>query len=162
MQALFGRVVVLAALVALTGSCGPKYRLVYSSGFSFAGYDFMIVAKPETGSAIPLLGMDIEFGNLMARHNMKIIGDKEFTRLPEEQQSRTLLARLALASSAESSMVSVSFDDALSGKTVASISQVAKGNMLDEDERTEALESLAEVVIDAIRKDKRLTISSET
>jgi hypothetical protein len=106
--------------------------------------------------------MDIEFGNLMARHNMKIIGDKEFTRLPEEQQSRTLLARLALASSAESSMVSVSFDDALSGKTVASISQVAKGNMLDEDERTEALESLAEVVIDAIRKDKRLTISSET
>jgi hypothetical protein len=56
----------------------------------------------------------------------------------------------------------VVFDDAVSGRTVASISQDAKGDMLDEDERTRALKSLTNVVIQAIQKDKGLTIASGT
>lgn len=136
----------IVLVIVLVAACGPRYRLVYSSGFSFAKYDFMVVAKPEVGStSTPLLGMDIEFGNLMARHNMKIIGDKELERLPEKDQSRTLLARLALITSPERNLISVSFDDAVSGRTVASISQVAK-----------------DVVIQAIQKDKGLTIASGT
>jgi hypothetical protein len=153
----------IALIAALAVACGPRYRLVYSSGFSFAKYDFMVVAKPEVGStSTPLLGMDIEFGNLMARHNMRIIGDKEFERLPEKDQSRTLLARLALITSPGRNLITVSFDDAVSGRTVASISQVAKGDMLDEDERTKALESVTNVVVQAIQKDKGLTIASGT
>jgi hypothetical protein len=159
-----GQVLLLGVLVVtFAAGCGPKYRLVYSSGFSFAKYDFMVIAKPEAGStSIPLLGMDIEFGNLMSQHNMKIIGDKEFNRLPETDQTRTLIARLALIASAELNKITVVFDDAVSGRTVASISQDAKGDMLDEDERTRALKSLTNVVIQAIQKDKGLTIASGT
>lgn len=133
---------------------------MYAHGFTFANYDFIVVSKPSSDSSTPLYGMDVEFGNLMASLNMKVIGDKEFGKLSQADKIKTLFARLSLSASSDRNLLSVSFDDAESGKTVCSISQVAKGDMLDEDERTKALDSVTRVIARAVQRDKGLTIAA--
>lgn len=152
----------IALIVAVTGAgCASRYRLVYSSGFSFAHYDYVVVAKADgDATATTLFGTDIELGNLLGRNNMRIVGDKEFERMPAPEKARTLIARLSLAASRKRNLISVSFDDAVTGRTVASVSGHAKGDILDEDDRTRALESVTRVLVKAIEKDKALTVSA--
>lgn len=106
--------------------------------------------------------MDIEFGNLMARNNMNVIGERQFEQMPDAERRKTLLARLALAASHKRNLLSVSFDDMSTGKTVATISRQGKGDLLDEDKRTEALETVADVVVRQIQREKGITTSSLT
>jgi hypothetical protein len=162
------RVFPVAALVLLVGStlvlsgCAASntYRMVYSAGFSFANYNFLIVAKPvEKNQA--LYGMDIEFANLMSRYSWKVIGDNEFRDLTPEQKQQTLFARLAVISSSDKdqSLLSVSFDDAVTGKTVASVTTESKVDMFNAGERTEAFESLSNAIVKALQRDKGLTVT---
>ncbi len=153
----------LAVLVAIA-SCHhrPPSRLVYSAGFSFANYDYVVISKPdphETSTA--LYGMDIDFANLLSRYNMRVIGDKEYETLPEDKKRRTLNVRLALIATEKRSLLSVSFDDAVSGKTGSSITTQAKGDIFNLEDRTRAFEAASETIIRALEKDKSLVVSAE-
>lgn len=158
------RISCLALLVVgLITACASPNRLVYSSGFSFANYDYVFIAKPDTqGTATTLYGLDIEFGNLLSSYNMKIVGDKEFATFAPEDQKRTLFARMAVAASDERIIFSVSFDDAVTGRTGSSITSTSKGNLFDGDDRAEAFESVSATIIRALEKDKGLQISSDS
>lgn len=117
------------------------------------------MGKPEEKTAPSLYGMDIELANMLTRYNMKIIGDKEYQTLTPSQKDRTLLARMSLvATSKKENLISISFDDAVSGKTVASVTAKAKGDMFDVSDRTKAMESVSDALIQALQRDKGLSV----
>lgn len=110
---------VLIGLLWVTAcSTTSPNRLVYSSGFSFANYDYVVIAKPDgSNTHTSLYGMDVEFANLMGRYNMKVIGPNEYTSLSDSNRLRTLFARMAATAGDDYITLSVSFDDAVSGRT---------------------------------------------
>lgn len=133
--------------------------MVYSSGFSFANYDYVVVGKTEgEDTNTSLYGMDVEFGNLMSRFNMKVIGDREYAKLPLEVQKRTLEARLSLSASSNRILLAVSFDDAITGKIGCSITSYTKGNIFDVDARSKAFDAASATIIQALQKDKGLQV----
>lgn len=146
-------------LLALAVGCASPDRIVYSSGFSFANYDFVMIAKPDGPGATTLYGMDVEVANLLSKYNMNIVGDKEFLTLPTEKQKRTLLARMSLSASDDNIVMTVTFDDAVSGRTGASVTGGAEGDIFDGDDRGDAFEAVSHMLIKALAQDKGLTIS---
>lgn len=151
----------LTGVLVLGGvSCTPPHRMVYSAGFSFSKYDYLVVAKPATGTNTSMYGMDIEIANLLARYNMKIVGDKEFPALSDADKKRTLFTRFAVVSnSKKDNLITVSFDDAVSGITVASLTSRAKGDMFDVSDRNKAMESISTPLIDAIAREKGMSVT---
>jgi len=148
----------LLALFAFAG-CSTPNRMVYSSGFSFANYDYAFIAKPDAGSTTTALyGTDVEFANLLARYNIKIVGDKEFAAMPREAQARTMYARIAISASGSRIMLSVSFDDAVTGKTGANFTTFGKGRIFDGKARGKAFENVSQMITKAIEQEKGLSI----
>ena len=156
------RLLSLAAFSLLVGSvsCTPPQTSVYSAGFSFSKYDFCVFEKPGTGTTTALFGLDVEVANLMARYNMTIIGDKEQPGQKAEDKARTLFVRFALQTfnGGKGNLITISFDDAVSGKTVASITSQAKGSLFEPKNRTKALEAVSLPLSDALTREKGLTI----
>ena len=133
--------------------------LVYSSGFSFANYDYVVVDKPDgRDTSTSLYGMDVEFANLLSRYNMKVIGSKEYEKLPLKDQKRTLDARMSVNASKNRILFAVSFDDAVTLRTGSSISTYTHGDIFKANDRVKAFDSASQLIIRAIR-DKGLEIS---
>jgi hypothetical protein len=150
------------ALMLIIAGCATPNRLVYSSGFSFSNYDYLVIAKPDgRDTNTTLYGMDVEFANLMSRYNMKVIGDKEYDKLPIDIQRRTLYARMSVAATNKKILFSVSFDDAVTGRTGSSITTFADGDVFDADARTKAFEAMSETIIKALQQDKGLKITDD-
>lgn len=154
------RLASLMMLSLLVASCAKPGRIVYSSGFSFGNYDYIVINKPTDETSTSLWGMDVEFANLMDSFNMKVIGDKELASLPLSQQKRTLQARLSLTASGEFNQLSVSFDDAVTGRTAASITVAKKGNIFDNDDRVELVEQLSDHITASMVRDRRLKVEA--
>ena len=151
-------VTVSAALVTI--ACQSPQVMTYSAGFSFSKYDFLVVGKPIPGQTTALYGMDIEVANLMARHNMKILGDKEYVDLKPEDKLKTLFVRFSLTTfNTKKNLIAVSFDDAITNKTVANLTAQAKGDMYDPKVRLEALETVSQPLSQALKREKGLTVS---
>lgn len=151
----------IGAIVALLAACHTDSELVYSSGFSFARYEFVIISKPDGLATSALLyGMDVELANLLTRYNMKVVGNKEYETLTPEEKSKTMFARMALNASKKKMTVTVSFDDMVSGRTGATVTTYADGNIFDNNSRTEAFNDAAKPIRDALQHDKGLTISN--
>ncbi len=137
-------------------------QLVYSSGFSFANYDYVVVAKSEgKDTATSLYGMDVEFANLLSRYNMKVVGDKEYQGLADAMKKRTLSARMSITASNQWLLLSVSFDDSVTGRTGSSVTSQVKGNLFNVNHRTRAFETASGVLIKALEKDKGLAITND-
>lgn len=150
----------ICAIVACSST--PSNRLVYSSGFSFANYDYILIGKPDSAvTHTALYGMDVEFSNLMSRYNMKVIGDKEYENLAPNYKQRTLLARMSATASDEVITLSVSFDDSLSGRTGASITGSAEGDIFDFADRNEVFETVSTTIVKALQSDKGLHIADD-
>jgi len=142
--------------VCLLAACSSTQRLTYSSGFSFANYDNVVFARSATGG--DLFGLDVEFGNLLAQFGMRVVGDKEFETLEPEARARTLFARVAFSASSDRQLLSITFDDSTTGKTVATVTQEAEGDMLDPDDRAETLDAISQVILEALQRDKGLLV----
>lgn len=150
----------LASVVMLAGCATPPSLLVYSSGFSFANYDFVIVGKPDgAGTSTSLYGMDVEFANLLTQYNMKVVGDKEFAKLSATDQMRTLHARMSLSATQRVVQMSVSFDDVTTGRTGASITAARNGQISNLGIRNKTFAAVAKEVTSAIARDKNLQIA---
>ena len=155
------RLFISAALLAVSAChTDADSLLVYSSGFSFSRYEYVIVAKPDgqtTGAA--LYGMDVELANLLTRYNMKVLGSREYEALSTDDKGKTLFARMSLSAGKEQLVVTVSFDDMVTGRTGASVTTYAKGDIFDTDSRNEAFGDAAKSLINALQHDKDLKIS---
>src|SRR5579862_5829032 len=137
--------ILICTLLAVLAAChDDEAVLVYSSGFTFSKYQYVIVAKPDGEATSPTLyGLDVELANLLTQYNMKVIGDKEYASLSTAEQSKTLLARMALSASKDNLVITVSFDDMVSGRTGASVTTHADGDIFDADSRTDAFKDAA-------------------
>jgi hypothetical protein len=133
--------------------------LVYSSGFSFANYDYVVVDKLDGRGSTSLYGMDVEFANMLSRYNMKVIGNKEYGTLPLEVQKRTLNARMSVSASNKRILLSVSFDDAVTGRTGSSITTYGHGDIFNANARMGAFEAASSTIILALQRDKGLQIA---
>jgi hypothetical protein len=154
------RILVCLALIALAACHDDDAMLVYSSGFSFAKYEYVIVGKPDGQTTSPALyGLDVELANLLTRYNMKVIGDKEYSSLSAEERSKTLLARMSLNASKDNLVITVSFDDMVTGRTGASVTTYADGDIFDTDSRTKAFKDAAKEFIKAVQHDQGLKVS---
>jgi len=156
-----GLVLAIGLMVSALGCRStPPSRLVYSAGFSFANYDYVVVGKPDSqGTSTAMYGFDVEFSNLIGRYNMKVIGNKEYDTMPSEQKARTLEARVAVSAGNKSILLSVSFDDSVTGRTGASISAYGRGNIFDLGARTKVFESASKTIVNALEKDKGIQVS---
>ncbi len=154
---------IIALIISvLMAACSTPNRLVYSSGFSFANYDYLIVSKPDgRETSTSMYGMDVEFANLMSRYNFRILGDKEFDQLPSEQKKRTLIARISMSSANSRIMLTVSFDDAVTGKTGSSITTFTKGDIFKTKYRDQVVESASVTIIQALQVDKGIVIKDD-
>ena len=154
------RYLIIFSVLAFVG-CTTPGRIVYSSGFSFANYDFIMITKPDPqNTSTALYGMDVEFANLMSGYNIRVVGDKEYEKLQNETQKRTLIARIAMTTGGEKIMLTASFDDAVSGKTGASITTYTGGDIFDPKARTKVFEKASETIVKALQQDKGLVISN--
>lgn len=153
----------LALLIALMATaCSTPNRLVYSSGFSFANYDYIVIAKPDAnGTSTSLYGMDVEFANLMSRYNFKVIGDKEIVDMSPDQKKRALFARISMAAAQKRITLTVSFDDVVTGRTGSSITTYTKGDIFKTKYRDEVFESASVTIISALERDKGLVIRED-
>ncbi len=154
----------LAALIAVlvTAGCSTPSQLVYSSGFSFSPYDYVVVAKPDSRATSPsLYGMDVELANLLSRYNFKVVGDNEYSSFSPENKAKTLAARLAINASDKRINMSVSFDDLVSGRTGASVTTYTKGKIFKLADRTKAFDNAAKEIVAAFEHDKGLTITEK-
>jgi hypothetical protein len=92
---------------------------------------------------------------------LKVLGDKEYDKLPADVQKRTLDVRMSVTASNRRILLAVSFDDAVTGKTGASISALTKGNIFNFNDRTKAFEAVSASIIKALQQDKGLQITDE-
>lgn len=154
------RILTCTALITLA-ACHDDAMLVYSSGFTFSKYEYVIVAKPDGQATSPALyGLDVELANLLTRYNMKVIGDKEYGGLSADDRAKTLLARMALNASKKKLVITVSFDDMVTGRTGASVTTYADGDIFDSDSRTSAFNDAAGEIVKAVQHDQGLQISN--
>jgi hypothetical protein len=146
----------ILAIVLIACHRLPPPRLVYSSGFTFADYDYVVVSKPTAGTSgsARLYGMDIDFANLMGRYNMKVIGDKELASMEPTFRRRALFARMALEANGRVNLITVSFDDVITNRTGASASAAVNGDIFTTSERTRVFEALSNVLVKALQHDK--------
>ena len=142
-------------------ACAAPSTLVYSSGFSFGNYDYVVVSKPDgRDTSSNLYGMDVEFANLMTRYDMKVVGDREFTAMPLREQRRTLIARMSFSASNNRILLSISFDDAVTGRTESSMTTYTKGKLFNVNARTEAFEHASDLIVRAMQNDRGLVITN--
>jgi len=157
------RISLLSALPLLISgvSCTPPQAMVYSAGFSFSKYDFLVFGKPESGQTTALYGLDVEVANMMARYNMTVIGDKEYPAMKPEEKAKTLFVRFAISTfNKKENLITISFDDAITGKTVANLTSQAKGNLFNPSDRTKALELVSKPLSEALTNEKGLKVST--
>ena len=155
-------VAIFISVIFVSGCSTAPSRMVYSSGFSFNNYDFVVIGKPNGAeSSTSLYGMDVELSNLLESYNFKVIGGKQFKTFDLDKQKEVLFASMSLSASNDRIVMTVSFDDAVTGKTGASITKYTDGDIFDTDERTEAFEGVSERLIRAIERDKALNVSRE-
>ncbi len=149
-------------LLAAGVSCTPPQAMVYSAGFSFSKYDFLVFGKPVDGQTTALYGMDVEIANMMARYNMTIVGDKEFAGMKPEEKTKTLFVRFAISTfDKKQNLITISFDDAVSGKTVANLTSQAEGNLFKPSDRTKALELVSKPLSEALTNEKGLKVTTK-
>lgn len=153
------RFLLIALAGALTAcSASPPYRIVYSSGFSFANYDYLVITKPSGEGSTYLFGMDVELASVFNRYGIKVIGDSEKLKFTQDQLKRTLLARGEMTSSRKQILLSVSFDDAVTDLAEANITAQVKGDVFNPDARDRAYASITNAITTALEQEKGLTI----
>lgn len=152
----------LAVVVVLVSACGSGSRVISGSEFSFGNYEYVVIAKPTAETGGVLYGMDVELANLMSRYGFKVIGDKEYAALAADQQGRSLLARMSVSAiDKKHAVLSISFDDAVTGKVGAAATASDKANLYDAGDRSDLFEEAAESIIKRLEREKGAAASKE-
>jgi hypothetical protein len=150
-------------LLIVVAGCSSPTRFVSASDFSFANYDYVVVAKPlPDAAATSIYGMDVDLANLLTWHNMKVIGDVECEALSADRKARALHARIAVTASRRVILVTISFDDVVTGQAKASVTSRTRGSIARADHRADAFGTAADRLIWAIQTDRGTRVVDDT
>jgi hypothetical protein len=152
-------IVGVTMLFAIAACSSPENLKVYSSGFSFSKYDYVVVGKPSGDSSAFLYDMDVRLSNVLTEYGMKVVGNEQYKKMPPADQARTLVARMAMNAGSGRIVLAVSFDDAVTGKVGASFTTKTDGDIGDPDDRAQVMDLTTKHLKKALQEDKGLNIS---
>lgn len=111
-------IVLLGALVL--SSCSTDKTMI-AKGVDLKKYEYASIVKGQTIHGTET-DIEIEPGiyDALEATRLKMIGDHRLNDITEEQKEKLILVKYAATSSEEKSTLSVSFEDYMTGKTVAS------------------------------------------
>jgi hypothetical protein len=158
MRMLSGLLLMLGALAG----CSAETRLASAGGFSFADYGSVVIAKPDAHSThASHYGLEVELANRLARYGLDALGEKSFADLSPEAQRRVLFLRMHVTGSDGKIIISASFDEAVTGRTVCSLTASDEGDVLDVADQREVFQSLSDEVIEKLARDKGLEVTDD-
>ena len=111
--------IILLGIFALS-SCSTDKTMI-AKGVNLNKYEYASIVKSQTIHGTET-DIEIEPGIYEAIEStrLKMVGERRVNDLTEEQKERIVLVKYAATSSEEKSTLSVSFEDYMTGKTVAS------------------------------------------
>ena len=119
MKTLKTYVIILLTVMAFS-SCSTDKTMI-AKGVNLNKYEYASIVKSQTIHGTET-DIEIEPGIYEAIEStrLKMVGERRVNDLTEEQKERIVLVKYAATSSEEKSTLSVSFEDYMTGKTVAS------------------------------------------
>jgi hypothetical protein len=144
--------VFLIMLSVLLLACAGNETVVYSNGFSFANYKYVVIDRDDNSAAY---GLDIRFGNAIADYHLAVVGSKEYDNLPYAQKKQVLGARVSVSGDSDRIVMGIAFQDYLSGRTVASMGTSEKGDLFDKGDREDVFMIVFRSVALAINADRQ-------
>ena len=111
--------IILLSVFALS-SCSTDKTMI-AKGVDLNKYEYASIVKGQTIHGTET-DIEIEPGIYEAIEStrLKMVGDRRVSELPDDQKEKLVLVKYAATSSTERSVLSVSFEDYMTGKTVAS------------------------------------------
>ena len=144
--------VFLIMLSVLLLACAGNETVVYSNGFSFANYKYVVIDRDDNSAAY---GLDIQFGNAIADYHLAVVGSKEYDNLPYAQKKQVLGARVSVSGDSDRIVMGIAFQDYLSGRTVASMGTSEKGDLFDKGDREDVFMIVFRSIALAINADRQ-------
>ena len=119
MKNLKSYLIVFLSVIALS-SCSTDKTMI-AKGVDLNKYEYASIVKGQTIHGTET-DIEIEPGIYEAIEStrLKMVGDRRVSELPDDQKEKLVLVKYAATSSTERSVLSVSFEDYMTGKTVAS------------------------------------------
>ncbi len=119
MKNLKNYLIILLGIFALS-SCSTDKTMI-AKGVNLNKYEYASIVKSQTIHGTET-DIEIEPGiyDAIESTRLKMVGERRVNDLTEEQKERIVLVKYAATSSEEKSTLSVSFEDYMTGKTVAS------------------------------------------
>ena len=119
MKNLRNYLIILLSVFALS-SCSTDKTMI-AKGVNLNKYEYASIVKGQTIHGTET-DIEIEPGIYEAIEStrLKMVGDRRVSELPDDQKEKLVLVKYAATSSTERSVLSVSFEDYMTGKTVAS------------------------------------------
>jgi len=111
--------IILLSIIALS-SCSTDKTMV-AKGVDLKKYEYASIVKGQTLHGTET-DIEIEPGiyDAIESTRLKMVGDRRVSDLSDNQKEKLVLVKYAATSSTERSVLSVSFEDYMTGKTVVS------------------------------------------
>ena len=119
MKTLKSYLIILLSVMALS-SCSTDKTMI-AKGVNLSKYGYASIVKGQTIHG-PEIDIEIEPGifDAIEATRLQMVGERRVADLPEEQKEKLVLVKYAATSGEVNSVISVSFEDYMTGKTVAS------------------------------------------
>ena len=135
-------VIVLLGLLVLS-SCSTDKTLV-SKGSKLDKYEYASLTEARNSFGT-VTDIEIEPGvyDAVEATRLQMVGERRIQDLSEEQKEKLVLVKYSATSTPEESVISVSFEDYMTGKTVASCRSSNKGAWTRQRDVDRAISKLA-------------------
>ncbi|WP_269619615.1 hypothetical protein [Zhongshania sp. BJYM1] len=151
--------VFLFVVTAFLIACAGNETVVYSNGFSFSKYEYVVIEGDDNSAAY---GLDVAFGNIISDYHLAVVGSKEYENLPYAQKKRVLGARVSVKGDSDRIVMGIAFQDYITGRTVASMGSSEKGDVFDRDDREEVFQLVMRSVATAINADREQALATNS
>jgi hypothetical protein len=138
-------------------ACAGNETVVYSNGFSFAKYDYVVIERDDNSAAY---GLDVKFGNVISDYHLAVMGSKEYDNLLYAQKKRVLGARVSMSGDSDRIVMGVAFQDYITGRTVANMGSSEKGDLFDKGDREDVFLLVMRSVATAINADRQQALTA--
>ena len=135
-------IVLLGALVL--SSCSTDKTMI-AKGVDLNKYEYASLVQAKNGYGTTT-DIEIEPGiyDAVESTRLQMVGEKRVKELPQEQKEKLVLVKYSATSTPEQSVLSISFEDYMTGKTVVSCRASNKGSLTRQNDVDRAIRKLGD------------------
>lgn len=135
-------IVLLGALVL--SSCSTDKTMI-AKGVDLNKYEYASLVQAKNGYGTTT-DIEIEPGiyDAVESTRLQMVGEKRVKELPQEQKEKLVLVKYSATSTPEQSVLSISFEDYMTGKTVVSCRASNKGSLTRQKDVDRAIRKLGD------------------